>query len=69
MALVPVMGFTDVGFMQYSLVADHYQHIAIIGVITLAAAGYGLWRRNGQRKAIRAAVRYGHHGGWEHSFF
>jgi protein O-mannosyl-transferase len=39
-ALVPVMGFTDVGFMQYSLVADHYQHIAIIAVITLAAAGW-----------------------------
>ncbi len=29
-ALVPVMGFTDVDFMKYSLVADHYQHIAII---------------------------------------
>ena len=26
-SLVPVMGFTDVGFMKYSLVADHYQHI------------------------------------------
>ena len=30
-ALLPVLGFTDVGFMQYSLVADHYQHIALIG--------------------------------------
>ncbi len=39
--LVPVMGFIDVGFMQYSLVADHYQHIAIIGLIALAAAGWG----------------------------
>ena len=38
-ALLPVMGFVDVGYMQYSLVADHYQHIAIIGVIALAAAG------------------------------
>ena len=37
-SLVPVMGFTDVGYMQYSLVADHYQHIAIIGVIALIAA-------------------------------
>ncbi len=42
-ALVPVLGFTDVGFMQYSLVADHYQHIAIIAVVTLAAAGCRLW--------------------------
>jgi tetratricopeptide (TPR) repeat protein len=44
-ALVPVMGFTDVGFMMHSLVADHYQHIAIIGVIALAAAGWNAWRR------------------------
>ncbi len=38
-ALVPVLGFIDVGFMKYSLVADHYQHIAIIGVVALVAAG------------------------------
>ena len=44
-ALAPVMGFIDVGFMQYSLVADHYQHIAIIGVIALVAAFWGLWRQ------------------------
>jgi len=37
-ALLPVMGFTDVGFMKYSLVADHYQHIALIAVVALAAA-------------------------------
>jgi protein O-mannosyl-transferase len=43
-ALVPVMGFTDVGFMKYSLVADHYQHIAIIGLIALVSAGWSAWR-------------------------
>jgi protein O-mannosyl-transferase len=37
-ALLPVMGFTDVGYMKYSLVADHYQHIALIGVVALVAA-------------------------------
>jgi tetratricopeptide (TPR) repeat protein len=37
-ALIPVMGLTDVGFMRFSLVSDHYQHIAIIGVVTLVAA-------------------------------
>ncbi len=43
-ALVPVMGFANVYFMiRYSLVADHYQHIAIIGVIALVAAGFGNW--------------------------
>ena len=39
----PVLGLTDVGFMQHSLVADHYQHIAIIGVIGLASAGFYAW--------------------------
>ncbi len=44
-ALVPMMGFTDVGLMKYSLVADHYQHIAIIGAIALASAGWSKWFR------------------------
>jgi tetratricopeptide (TPR) repeat protein len=38
--LLPVMGFTDVYFMRYSLVADHYQHLAIIGLLALAAAAW-----------------------------
>jgi tetratricopeptide (TPR) repeat protein len=37
-ALVPVMGFIDVGFMRHSLVADHYQHIALISAVALVAA-------------------------------
>jgi tetratricopeptide (TPR) repeat protein len=47
--LVPVMGFADIGFMKVSLVADHYQHIPLIGVIALAAAGWSSWcqRRQG----------------------
>ena len=40
-ALIPVMGFADVGFMQYSLVADHYQHIALIAAVALVSAGMG----------------------------
>lgn len=32
LALVPVMGFTDVFFMKFSLVADHYQYAALIAV-------------------------------------
>ena len=52
-ALVPVMGFTDVSYMQYSLVADHYQHIAIVGVIALAAALWSVWHRR-----AREAGRY-----------
>ncbi len=38
-ALLPVLGFTDVGFMQYSLVADHYQHLALVPILALVAAG------------------------------
>ncbi len=44
-ALVPMMGLADIYFMRYSLVADHYQHIAIIGVVTLVAAGCSSWFR------------------------
>ncbi len=50
-SLIPVLGFVDVGFMQYSLVADHYQHLALIGVIVLAAAGWGYWRERVQGPA------------------
>ena len=38
LALVPVMGLTDVYFMKYSLVADHYQHVALLGALALVAA-------------------------------
>jgi tetratricopeptide (TPR) repeat protein len=37
--LAPVMGFVDVYFMKYALVADHYQYLSIIGVAALAGAG------------------------------
>ena len=45
-ALLPVMGFTDVYFMKFSLVADHYQHLALIGVTALAGTGWAEWRRH-----------------------
>jgi tetratricopeptide (TPR) repeat protein len=38
-ALAPVMGFTDVTYMRNSLVADHYQYIALLGVVALISAG------------------------------
>ena len=40
--------------MQYSLVADHYQHIALIGVAALAAAGWTVWRDR-----VRGEYRWG----------
>ena len=51
-SLLPVMGFADVGFMKYSLVADHYQHIAIIGVIALAAAGWSIWHQRARNTTL-----------------
>jgi tetratricopeptide (TPR) repeat protein len=54
--LAPALGFVDVAFMKFSLVADHYQHIAIIGVIALVCAGLGLWRGSLRGKASRAAA-------------
>ena len=45
-SLLPVMGLTDVYFMKYSLVADHYQYAALIGVIALDWPRVGLLGKN-----------------------
>ena len=38
MMLLPVMGFVDMAFMRLSLVADHLQYAAMIGIIAFAGA-------------------------------
>ena len=45
LALFPVMGFTDTGFMQYSLVADHYAQLALLGVLAATAATWSYWNQ------------------------
>lgn len=37
--LFPVLGFFNVYFFRYSFVADHFQHLASIGPLTVAAVG------------------------------
>ncbi|HUI08239.1 MAG TPA: tetratricopeptide repeat protein [Verrucomicrobiae bacterium] len=46
--LVPALGFVNIYFMRYSLVADHWQYYSILGLIALVVgAGTTLARRYG----------------------
>ena len=38
-ALLPVLGFFDVFYFLYSFVADHFQYLASVGLITLVTSG------------------------------
>ena len=37
-ALLPVLGFFNIFFFRYSFVADHFQYLASVGIITLVCA-------------------------------
>ena len=59
--LLPVLGFCNVYPFIYSFVADHFQYLASLGMITLASAGVALllerWRLWG-RPAAYCTVRH-----------
>lgn len=44
LTLAPVLGLTNVGFMRFSRVANHYQHMALIALVALAAAAWSCWQ-------------------------
>jgi len=56
LSLAPVMGFADIAFMEHSLVADHYQHISLIGVVAVVAAAWATWRERKRWQLDAAAV-------------
>ncbi len=50
LALLPVLGFVDVYYFRYSYVADHFQYLASLGLISLGASmGAAVCERTGQR--------------------
>jgi len=57
--LFPALGFFNAYPFVYSYVADHFQYLASLGVITLVAAGWGrLWERRapGRRALLLAGA-------------
>ena len=58
--LLPVLGFVDYGYMQFSFVADRFQYLAGIGVmaVVIGAATYGVRRLSDlwQKGALGVAV-------------
>lgn len=55
LSLAPALGFTGVAFQRYSQVADHYQHLALAGVVAAAAAAWRTWQRRLEGPARGAA--------------
>jgi len=50
--LFPALGFIDVYPMRFSFVADHFQYLASLGPIALAAAGAAALGRSGRGVAL-----------------
>lgn len=61
LAVFPVLGFFNMSFMMHSLVADHFQYLPIIGVISLVCAACWMLAQNRkpQTRAIMGTVAAG----------
>ena len=53
----PVMGFFNLYTFRYSFVADHYQYLASLGIITLFSAGHGVAARCARRLGQSCSAR------------
>lgn len=54
--LSPVMGFFNIYYMRFSFVADHYQYLAMIGIVALVVAGGGSLMLDSLRVPRRVAA-------------
>ncbi|MDH7482777.1 MAG: tetratricopeptide repeat protein [Armatimonadota bacterium] len=55
--LLPVLGFFDIYFMKFSLVADHWQYVAIPGVIVLVIGiAAFIFKRFGRKGMLIGAI-------------
>jgi tetratricopeptide (TPR) repeat protein len=58
--LSPVLGFFDIYYMRFSYVADHYQYLALVGIVALEVGGLGsLLRRARVPRALPIALAAG----------
>jgi tetratricopeptide (TPR) repeat protein len=58
--LFPVLGVTNIYFMRYSLVSDHWLYIALPGLIALFVGGATyLWQRRGLPRQVGVLVGAG----------
>ena len=55
-ALLPVLGFFDVYYFRYSFVADHFQYLADLGILTLVGCGVAYLARKGSWSALTEKV-------------
>jgi tetratricopeptide (TPR) repeat protein len=55
-SLFPALGFVNAYPFRYSYVADHFQYLASLGIVALAAAGWGFWRSRRLARIAAAAL-------------